>query len=553
MQWNDSYRDIVYSYCNNINTIEGGTHLFGFRAALTRTVKNYAVENKLTKLSKDKNIDLTGDDIREGLVAIVSVKVPQPQFEGQTKTKLGNTKIKGIVETTVNEFLYQFFQENPNVAKNICLKAIDSARARIAARKAKELTRRKTPFDVGGLPGKMADCQSRDPKECELFLVEGDSAGGSAKQGRDRKIQAILPLKGKILNVEKARIDKMLNSDEIKYLITALGTGIDTDFDISKIRYNKVVIMTDADVDGAHIKTLLLTFFYRQMKEIIENGFLYIAQPPLYLVKKSGKQKYLKNDTELNDLVFENFLKSMKSFLVENKPVDFDFRKTINNVTLFDKIANSLAKHKSLDVEIIKHTAVKNKIDYTWLESKENVKNYADWLVEHFKERHKNYLEIDYNIEEDMVFGGYKLLIKTKIENAQFVTTIISKDIYETSNFEDICKLAKSVDLLGNLPYKIEMQTEEVEIFNTMSGLISFVSKEGKKGMSVQRYKGLGEMNPEQLWETTMNPEKRNMAQVSIEDVAEADNTFTVLMGEDVAARKAFINDNAVNVKNLDI
>ena len=548
MQWNDTYQENIFSFCNNINTIEGGTHLSGLKAALTRTVNLYAVKSNMLSGLKES---LLGEDIREGLAAIVSVKVPQPQFEGQTKTKLGNSEVKGIVETIVNEFLLQFFEENPSMAKVICSKAVDGARARIAARKAKELTRRKSPLDMSGLPGKMADCQSAIPAECELFLVEGDSAGGSAKQGRDRRIQAVLPLKGKILNVEKARFDKMLNSDEIKYLITAMGAGIgEDDFDISKLRYHKIVIMTDADVDGAHIRTLLLTFFFRQTRQLIDNGYLYIAQPPLFRVKKGTKHWYIKDEQELNNMLFESACDSIKSVHSDAGVYCTDLKTLIKNIMRFNKIINAFTRKKR-DMDLVRHIITKWGNSSEWLKDKNKITEYFDYIKAHTLDKHKYTIDFDYKVEDDES-GWYKIICTTKRNEEKPLETVISKSIYSLTEYEELCSLSEDLKKLGDLPYKIEVENG-VKEFESLSDLVAFVMEEGKKGYSIQRYKGLGEMNPEQLWETTMNPENRCMLKVSVDDALEADRIFTILMGDVVEPRRLFIEENALNVRNLDI
>ena len=550
MQWNDSYQENIFSFCNNINTIEGGTHLSGLKAALTRTINLYAVKNNMLSSLKES---LLGEDIREGLAAIVSVKVPQPQFEGQTKTKLGNSEIKGIVETVVNEYLLQFFEENPTSAKIICSKSIDGARARIAARKAKELTRRKGPLDFSGLPGKMADCQSAVAEECELFLVEGDSAGGSAKQGRDRRIQAVLPLKGKILNVEKARYDKMLNSEEIKYLITAIGTSIgEEDFDKSKLRYHKIVIMTDADVDGAHIRTLLLTFFYRQMRSLVDGGHVYIAQPPLFRIKKASKHWYLKDEQELNNMLFDASCESIKAVVSEGGSYCTDLKGLIKNIMKFNRILHAFTRKKR-DMDVIRHTITKWGKDSSWLKDKAKIDEYCNYLIPHTKQSHPEIEEMGYDTEEDKVAGGYKINFTTKRKDEKPVVTTISNDTYSLTEYEELCILAEDVRKLGKLPYKLEVANTGIMEFNTLDDLINFIMEEGKKGFTIQRYKGLGEMNPEQLWETTMDPQNRHLLQVGVEDAVEADRIFTILMGDVVEPRREFIEQNALKVRNLDI
>ena len=551
MQWNETYQENIFTFCNNINTVEGGTHLSGLKAALTRTVNLYAVQHNLLSGLKES---LLGEDIREGLAAVVSVKVPQPQFEGQTKTKLGNSEIKGIVETVVNEYMMQFFEENPTQAKIICSKAIDGARARIAARKAKELTRRKSPLDLlSGLPGKMADCQSSKPEECELFLVEGDSAGGSAKQGRDRRIQAVLPLKGKILNVEKARYDKMLNSEEIRYLITAIGTSIgEEEFDISKLRYNKIVIMTDADVDGSHIRTLLLTFFFRQMRQLVDGGNVYIAQPPLYRVKKGAKHWYLKDEQELFNMLFDGSCETIKSVIANGAPCSTDLKTLIKRIMRFNKIINAFTRKKR-DFDIVKHVIAEWGKSSEWLKDRAVVEKYFSELKEHINNRHSAVEEFDYLIEEDKMIGAYKAVCTTKRHGEKPIQTVISKELYDLTEYEELCVLGEDVKKLGDLPYKMELMNGDIKEFYSLEKMVDFIMDQGKAGLFIQRYKGLGEMNPEQLWETTMSPENRNMLRVNVEDALEADRVFTLLMGEEVEPRRAFIETNALKVRNLDI
>ncbi|MEI6093538.1 MAG: DNA topoisomerase (ATP-hydrolyzing) subunit B [bacterium] len=550
MQWNDTYQENIFSFCNNINTIEGGTHLSGLKAALTRTINLYAAKsNMLTGLKES----LLGEDIREGLAAIVSVKVPQPQFEGQTKTKLGNSDIKGIVETVVNEYLLQFFEENPSAAKLICSKSVDGARARIAARKAKELTRRKGPLDFSGLPGKMADCQSSVAEECELFLVEGDSAGGSAKQGRDRRIQAVLPLKGKILNVEKARYDKMLASDEIKYLITAIGAGIgEEDFDKLKLRYHKIIIMTDADVDGSHIRTLLLTFFYRQMRQLIDCGHLYIAQPPLFRIKKGSKHWYLKDESDLTNMLFDSSCESIKAIVSSEGSYSTDIKGLVKNIMKFNRILHVFTRKKR-DIDVIRHTITKWGNDVSWLKNEPGITEYFDYLIAHTKTSHPEIEESSYTKELDPSSGFWKVNFITRRKDERPVTTTISPEMYALTEYEELCVLGESVRKLGVLPYKLDVVNQGIVEFMSLDELINFVMEEGKKGFTIQRYKGLGEMNPEQLWETTMEPEKRSLLQVNVQDAVEADRIFTILMGDVVEPRREFIEQNALKVRNLDI
>ncbi len=541
LQYNDGYSETIYSFANNINTREGGTHLIGFKSALTRTVGNYGISSGIVKEGKES---LTGDDIREGLTAVVSVKLPSPQFEGQTKMKLGNTEVKGIVESIVNEKLGQFFEENPSVARKIVEKALQAARAREAARKAKELTRRKGALDDTYLPGKLADCSEKDPSLSELFIVEGDSAGGSAKQARDRRFQAILPLRGKILNVEKARFDKMLSSEEIKVLITALGTGIGPeDFDISKIRYHKIILMTDADVDGAHIRTLLLTFFFRQMPAVIEKGYLYIAQPPLYKVKKGRMERYVQNDSELQDMLF-NLAREEMAVESENKKVEGErFVNLLKRIQSFEKIMEWFRLQRK-DPEVLRFL-IESGVTRDVFKSKTKVKELLGILTERFK-------DLKGEIKEDEEHNSY--VIDTK---RQLYKTGVGIELVTSPDYKELESIYKSREDIKP-PYIILIRDdkgwkkEDKEIL-TDKELLDMALSIAKKGLTIQRYKGLGEMNPDQLWETTMSPEKRSLLQVTIEDSVKADEIFTIMMGDQVEPRKEFIMKHALEAKHLDV
>ncbi len=537
LQYNDGYSETLYTFANNINTKEGGTHLIGFKSALTRTVNSYASSSGLLKDSKEA---LTGDDIREGLTAVISVKLMNPQFEGQTKMKLGNSEVKGIVESIVNETLGIYFEENPAVARKIIEKSLQAARAREAARKARELTRRKGALEDTGLPGKLADCSEKDPALSELYIVEGDSAGGSAKQGRDRRIMGILPLRGKILNVEKARFDKMLGSEEIRILITALGTGIGSeDFDIAKIRYHKVILMTDADVDGAHIRTLLLTFFYRQMPQVIEQGYLYIAQPPLFKVKKGRTEKYIQNEIEMLNMLFELASEeleiSIKGQFIRNKALISHLKRLYR----FERLMEWLERRRK-DPYLL-HIILSSGMNKETLKDRERVEEFLQKIREKDPGMNIGEIQID---EEHQTYGvevrrqNYKLNLDTN-----FVT---SPEFRELENFYGIIKD------LGELPYKVQVKDGIKEIGSSKE-LLEFVLATAKKGLNIQRYKGLGEMNPTQLWETTMDPDKRTLLQVTIRDSVEADNIFTVLMGDQVEPRKEFITTHALEARNIDI
>lgn len=534
LQWNDTYSENLFSYVNNINTQEGGTHVSGFKSTLTRIVNKYAQDSGLAKNFKEAII---GEDIREGMTCIISVKIPNPQFEGQTKTKLGNSEVEGFVQTASGEKLKDYLEQHPAIAKKIVQKAIDGALARIAARKARDLTRRKTALDFAGMPGKIADCQERDPALCELFLVEGDSAGGSAKQARNRKNQAVLPLKGKILNVEKARFDKMLAFEEIRTLITALGTGIGAeDFDINRIRYHKVVIMTDADVDGSHIRTLLLTFFYRQMREVIERGYLYIAQPPLYKIKRAQKETYLKNQEELDKFLISAALdeaefKGSGGQLIAKPAVELSYK-------YYSILRRQLERMKSLGSAELALTVVENYTKWTGLPE-----------------------IITKKLNDGGAMAAQVSTVANGTENHYHVTWIkdglkydvdLRKSVTETPEFRDAAQgLENLQSQIGAGPYLMTVDKEQKQFassFELMDAIITL----GRKGLTIQRYKGLGEMNPEQLWETTLDPEKRILLQVMVDDAAAADNIFSVLMGDHVEPRREFIESNALRVRNID-
>jgi len=580
-QYNDSYKESIFTYANNINTHEGGSHLVGFKAAMTRTVNHYAASNNLLKNVK---VGLSGDDVREGLAAVISVKLPEPQFEGQTKTKLGNSEIKGIVEVMVNEMLGAFLEENPSVGRKIVTKATEAARAREAARKAKELTRRKGALDVANLPGKLADCQAKDPAQAELFLVEGDSAGGSAKQGRDRRTQAILPLRGKILNVEKARDDKMLSNQEIRTIITALGTGFGEDLDLEKLRYHKVIIMTDADVDGSHIRTLLLTFFYRKMPKLVERGFLYIAQPPLYRIKKGKVERYLQNEKELSAFLAQQGVRDL-TLAAPGIKENFEssrFAMLFGNATRFVEMMNRLERRR-FDPRLVLALALEG-VDRKMLKDRtrlgKKMENVGTYLTAVYPEIHPMNVEL----VEDEEHSGWAAVVSTR-KNGSRWTTRVDPELITRPSYQEMLRLAKGLKILGTemillsngsskdpepddegkepisetkktkTKGKAKTKPEETELLRTrrIGELVQYVLERGRKGASVQRYKGLGEMNPEQLWETTMNPEKRALQKVTVEDVVEADDIFNTLMGDVVEPRREFIERNALNVRNLDV
>jgi DNA gyrase subunit B len=559
LQYNDGYAENLFSFANNINTKEGGTHLIGFKAALTRTINNYANAHDLLKKETES---LTGDDVREGLTAVVSVKLRNPQFEGQTKAKLGNSEVKGVVEAAVNEALGTYFEENPSVARKIIGKAIDAARAREAARKAKELIRRKSALDGASLPGKLADCSEKDPALSELYIVEGDSAGGSAKQGRDRKFQAILPLKGKILNVEKARFDKMLTSDEIRTLIMALGTGIgrkreegdksDKDaFDISKARYHKIILMTDADVDGSHIRTLLLTFFFRQMPELIERGYVYIAQPPLFKVKKGKTERYLKDEAQLNeylaDLAVEEvelYTEGMQGYVTGRRLLPI-LKKMIAFETLLGRLnkkpheaamVRAFVDEPGLDRELLKDQAALTTV----------VANVKKALAMVFPK-----LTPTLEIVDDEEHQSKKVICQLHA-NGMTHSLEVNHDLVGSADFRELQKLAPSAIGVGRAPYKLKAKGQEHQHYSA-DELVKAILDIGKQGLSIQRYKGLGEMNPSQLWETTMNPEARTLLRVTLEDLTGVDEIFTILMGDEVEPRRNFIQTHALEVRNLDV
>ncbi|RJQ68950.1 MAG: DNA topoisomerase (ATP-hydrolyzing) subunit B [Desulfobacteraceae bacterium] len=545
IQYNDTYKENLFSFANNINTVEGGFHLIGFKTALTRALNQYCTNGNIPKNLVSK---ISGDDVREGLTAIVSVRIKSPQFEGQTKTKLGNSDVKGLVESLVNEKLSAFLEENPATAKKIISKAVDAARARDAAKRARDLARNKGSLIDATLPGKLAECQVSDPNLRELFIVEGDSAGGSAKQGRDRKFQAILPLKGKILNVEKARFDKILRSEEIKNIITALGTGVGREeYEIEKIRYKKVIIMTDADVDGSHIRTLLLTFFYRQMPEIIENGFLYIAQPPLFKIGKGKNEQYLKNESEFNDFILKKICEKAKVKLQTEQILDNHILYLFaGNLTEYFEAAVKL-ENQGIPAALIEILIQKGLEDKQFLQDRQKMEQLCSFLQQ------KGYsAEITEWSSEKEVF---EIVIPQKIGDRVVQPIKVGRGLIYSSEYQKCVNAGKYI-MQYNLPPFTVLDGESGKstgVFEDQRSLLKYLIEEGKKGISVQRYKGLGEMNPEQLWETTMNPGKRMLLQVQIEDAVEADEIFTVLMGDEVEPRREFIQNNALEVSILDI
>ncbi len=538
-QYNNSYTENLFTFANNINTTEGGSHLSGFKSALTRSINVFLVNSVLAKNFKDK---LTGDDAREGLAAVISVKLPDPQFEGQTKTKLGNSDVKGFVETVVYEGLNTFFEENPNVIKSILGKVVDSARARDAARKAKELARRKGVLASHSLPGKLADCQERDPSRSEIFIVEGDSAGGSAKQGRDRRFQAILPLKGKILNVEKARFDKMISNEEIRTMIAALGTGIgDNDYDIEKIRYHKVIIMTDADVDGSHIRTLLLTLFFRQMPELLKKGYLYVAQPPLYRIKEGNKEFYIKDEDKFNSFLLERVAKDRKIIFNNGEEISGKrFINMLNGIIKFYESVNKLSR-RGYSPRFLEFFVLNGITDKNQFKDRE-------FMEKFYKKMEENGFRVGEKINGEN--GFYEFFVTETNNGGQ--SFAINWEFLSSPELKHLLRISKDYVRLTNGAQIINENDDKSNIDNPEE-FINELLNAGKKRLYIQRYKGLGEMNPEQLWSTTMDPERRNLVKIKVEDFVEADEIFTVLMGDKVEPRREFIQNNALEVKELDI
>lgn len=552
-QYNDGFSEDVFSFANNINTIEGGTHLSGFKTALTRATNQYAKNKNMLKGIEGT---LSGNDLVEGLAAVVSVKVPQPQYEGQTKTKLGNGEVEGIVYSVIYESLSTFYEENPPVANKVVEKAVLALRAREAARKARELTRRKGALESASLPGKLADCSDGDPKNCEVYLVEGDSAGGSAKQGRDRRFQAILPLRGKIINVEKARIDKVLSNEEIRTIITAIGAGIDAEFDMSKLRYNKIILMCDADVDGSHIRTLLLTFFYRQMRKLIEEGHMYIAQPPLYKIKRNKREEYVQSEEKMNEILLELGTENVTVKKLKKK-LSFkekDLKDLLFYIQVLEDLDRALFERGiSLEVYLTKYDAKKG---------------FPNHLVRNFEDGSETFIYSSEELEKWNRKAGRRPspaaaekedVNDEEAEKDETTQTHDIVEILEAKEFEKLDKkLAKfelsSKDYLGVEGEGFEIDFgKTAEQVNSLARVLASIKANGKQGLTIQRYKGLGEMNPDQLWETTMNPATRTVLRVELEDAVKADEIFTVLMGDQVEPRRLFIERNARTVRNLDI
>ncbi len=574
MQYNDGYAENIFSFANNINTIEGGTHLTGFKSSLTRTANQYCKDKGLLK---NTDVPITGDDIREGLTAVISVKLPNPQFEGQTKTKLGNSEVEGIVESAVNEGLGTFFEENPSVANKIIEKSVLAARAREAARKARELTRRKGALESAALPGKLADCQETDPALCELYLVEGDSAGGSAKQGRDRRFQAILPLKGKILNVEKARLDKVLSNEEIRTIITAIGTGVGEEFSLEKLRYNKIILMCDADIDGSHIRTLLLTFLYRQMQALIEKEHVYIAQPPLYKIKRGKREEYVQTEDDLNNILLELGSEEMTLLRTSDKRTftDKQLKAILDALIELGSLTTAIERRGVEFAKYISFRHKKTKKLPLYMAKVEGIDHFlynedelADYIKETEREKPKpekgaqkgKKVEPEKVKQEEPPEEKSKSLEYIEFYEARELEKIIDKveklgvDIedYEPADDEAGQESRTKVKASKKVLYSIKT-AGETRGFRSLREILKYVMGVGKQGMTIQRYKGLGEMNPHQLWETTMDPERRTTLRVTLEDAVESDAMFTVLMGEQVEPRREFIEKHAHEVKVLDI
>lgn len=547
LQYNDTYDELVFSFANNINTRDGGSHMVGFRGALTRTINSYAQKNNLWKDLKESP---SGEDAREGLCAVISVKLPNPQFDSQTKGKLINPEIKGVVEAALNDKLGQFFDENPNIARRIAQKVGDAARARIAARRARETVRRKGVLDGASLPGKLADCQERDPAKSELYIVEGDSAGGSAKQGRDRRTQAILPLRGKILNVEKARFDRMLSSADIVTLITALGTGIGReDYNPDKARYHSIILMTDADVDGSHIRTLLLTFFYRQMPELVERGYIYIAQPPLYKVQRGKRETYLKDQRALDEYLLDLGVSSARVHGPDGEVTGEALKELARQILEYRALLSKVDRRRDGRIvdAVVQATGIQLKTLSDEATLRAELEKLKGWLETHFPES----LPLEIEIGDDEEHACKSVTIRSHAMGT-FRETVLDYVFLSAAEFTELKRFGAHFDRLGPAPHRLSFGNNDVEV-HTVQQILDAITREAARGQSIQRYKGLGEMNPEQLWETTMNPATRTLLQVRVDDAVEADQIFTILMGDQVEPRREFIERNALDVQNLDV
>ncbi len=552
IQYNESYNESVFSFANNINTVEGGSHLVGFRTALTRTLNRYIAKQQ--KNGKDIGDGISGDDCREGLTAVISVKLPQPEFEGQTKTKLGTSEVRGLVEGVLYEQLSDFLEENPAAAKVIVAKIVDAARARAAARKARDLARRKGALSDHSLPGKLADCQERDPAKAELFIVEGDSAGGTAKQGRSRENQAILPIRGKILNVERARLDKMLSSQEIQALIAAIGCGIGPDFEIDKARYHKVVIMTDADVDGSHIRTLLLTFSYRQMRPLIERGYLYIAQPPLFKLKRGKSERYIKDERGLESYLLDLALENVEVLpVVSGAPLAADrLRRLLDCASFYRGILERLSLRR-LEPRVVDAVIWCGQPREPDLAADSTLRSEVAPRVEaQLRRVYPDMGSVSWRSEPDPEHGSFRLIAETR-QAGVALRTPLDTDFLRSPDFQRLAELGQEIAEIGSPPYRVSRGGGEPEELSGPALLLERLLEIGGKGLSIQRYKGLGEMNPDQLADTTLDPQKRTLLQVQIPDAVEADEAFTTLMGDNVEPRRDFIERNALDVQNLDI